>query len=174
MYRFKGVVLVCLVAAPLMLAAGAAEAEDISGAITSTRTILTDSRLVGDVTCTVTGAPCIVFGAPRIELRLNGFTMTGQADPTTACGGAITANEHGISTNGQTDVGVRGPGIVQRFRANGILVMGTLRGRVELITATTNCQSGILVQATSSQIQIESNVAVRNGSSNAGAACGGI
>ena len=132
-------------AAPLMLAAGAAEADDLSGLITTTRTILTDSRLVGNVTCTVTGAPCIVFGASRIQLRLNGFTMTGQADATTGCGGAITANEQGISTNGQTDVGIRGPGIVQRFRANGIIFAGTLRGKVEMVTATTNCQSGIRV-----------------------------
>jgi hypothetical protein len=174
MYRFKRLVLTGLMAGPLMLVGGPAEADDISGLITTTRTILTDSRLVGDVTCMVTGAPCIAFGNSRIQLRLDGFTITGQADPTTACGGAISANEHGISTNGQMDVGIRGPGIVQRFRANGVLVAGTLRGRVEMVTATTNCQSGILVQATSSQIQIEANVAVRNGSSNAGAACGGI
>jgi hypothetical protein len=174
MYKVKRIALAGLMAAPLILAAGDAEADDISGAITSTRTILTDSRLVGDVTCTVTGAPCIVFGASRIQLRLNGFTMTGQADPATACSGVITANEHGISTNGQMDAGIRGPGIVQRFRANGILVAGTLRGKVEMVTTTTNCQSGILVNAASSQIQVEANVSVRNGSSSAGAACGGI
>ena len=174
MYNVKRVALVALMAVPLILAAGLAEAEDISGPITATWTILTDSRLVGDVTCTVTGAPCIVFGASRIQLRLNGFTMTGQADPTTACSGVITANEHGISTNGQMDAGIRGPGIVQRFRANGILVAGTLRGKVEMVTTTTNCQSGILVNAASSQIQVEANVSMRNGSSNAGAACGGI
>jgi len=174
MYKFRHIATTALMAAPLMLAAGAAEADDLSGLITTTRTILSDSRLVGDVTCTVTGAPCIVFGTPRIQLRLNGFTMTGQADPTTACSGVITANEHGISTNNQMDVGIRGPGIVQRFRANGILVAGTLRGKVEMVTTTTNCQSGILVNATSSQIQVEANVSVRNGSSNAGAACGGI
>lgn len=174
MHTVTRVAVAGLLAASLTLSARVAHADDISGLITSTRTILQDSRLVGDVTCTVTGAPCIAFGAPRIELRLNGFTITGQADPITACGGVITANEHGITTNNQTDVGIRGPGLVQRFRANGILFAGTLGGKVELLTVTTNCQSGILVNAQSSRIQVEGNVSVRNGSSAAGAACGGI
>jgi len=164
----------CLVAAALLFSAGAAFAEDISGLISSTRTIREDSRLVGDVTCTVTGAPCIQFGSPHIELRLNGFTMTGRADASTGCSGARTGNEHGISSNGQTDVIVRGPGIVQRFRAVGIFFAGTLLGRVTGITTTTNCQSGIQVNPTSSQITLESNVAVRNGTTDPGAACGGI
>jgi hypothetical protein len=64
---------------------------------------------VGNVTCTVTGAPCIAFGAPGLELRLNGFFITGQADPTQACSGTSVANEVGISTNGQNDVEVKGP-----------------------------------------------------------------
>ena len=174
MHTVTRVALAGLLIAAFTLSARVAHADDISGLITTTRTILQDSRLVGDVTCTVTGAPCIVFGAPRIQLRLNGFSITGQADATTACSGVITANEHGISTNNQTDVSIRGPGLVQRFRANGILFAGTLGGKIELVTVTTNCQSGILVNAQSSRIQVEGNVSVRNGSSNAGAACGGI
>ena len=174
MHTVTRVALAGLLGTALTLSARIAHADDISGLITTTRTILQDSRLVGDVTCTVTGAPCIAFGAPRIELRLNGFTITGQGDPATACGGTFTANEQGISTNNQTDVSIRGPGLVQRFRADGILFNGTLRGKVELVTLTTNCQSGIRVTATSSNIQIEGNVSVRNGSSNAGAPCGGI
>lgn len=162
----------CLVGSALLLSAGLASAEDISGIISSTRTIRESSRLVGDVTCTVTGAPCIVFGNSHIDLRLNGFTMTGQADATTGCNGGATANEMGISTGGQTDVEVRGPGVVQRFRADGIFVMGTLLGKVEGVTATTNCLSGIRVAVTSSRISLGSNVLVRNG--NATAACGGI
>ena len=122
----------------------------------------------------MTGAPCITFGASHIDLRLNGFTITGQADPTTACNGTITANEHGISSGGQSDVEVRGPGVVQRFRAHGVFFTGTLLGKVEGVTTTTNCQSGILINPTSSKISIGSNVAVRNGSSQPGAACGGI
>ena len=76
-----------LVAITLLCGTGTVLAEDISGFITTTRTIRDNSRLVGDVTCTVTGAPCITFGASHIDLRLNGFTITGQADPTTACNG---------------------------------------------------------------------------------------
>lgn len=163
-----------LVAIALLCSTGTALAEDISGFIATTRTIRDNSRLVGDVTCTVTGAPCITFGASHIDLRLNGFTITGQADPTTACNGTITANEHGISSGGQSDVEVRGPGVVQRFRAHGIFFTGTLLGKVEGVTTTTNCQSGILINPTSSKISIGSNVSVRNGSSQAGASCGGI
>src|SRR6267142_5988410 len=102
-----------LVGSVLLLSIGVASAEDISGPISTTRTIRENSRLVGDVTCTVTGAPCIQFGSSHMELRLNGFTMTGQADPTTGCNGTSTAGEMGISTNGQSDVEVRGPGVVQ-------------------------------------------------------------
>lgn len=173
MHRAKGLVLVGLVGAALIVASSA-HAEDISGTIVRTLILSENSRLVGNVTCTVTGAPCIAFGAPGIELQLNGFFLTGQADPTNGCSGARVANEHGISTNGQSDVEVKGPGVVQRFRAIGVLFLGTVRGRVERVTATTNCQAGILVNATSSQIRVESNVAVRNGSSAPGFACGGI
>jgi len=147
-------------------------AEDISGLVTTTRTIRENSRLVGDVTCTVTGAACISFGASRIELRLNGFTISGQADATTGCGGTFQAGENGITTNGQTDVEIRGPGVVQRFRASGVLFAGTLLGKVEGITSSTNCQSGILVNATSSRITVGANIAVRNGTPQA--SCGGI
>ena len=150
-----------------------ARAADISGLVSTTRVITDNSRLVGDVTCTVTGGPCIMFGESHIELRLNGFTMTGQAGPD-GCGGARVANEHGISSNGQTDVGVRGPGIVQRFRASGILFTGTLLGGVEWVTATTNCESGIRVNPTSSKINVGANIATRNGTTDPGSPCGGI
>lgn len=161
-----------LVGSALLLSTAVASADDISGLITTTRTIRENSRLVGDVTCMVTGAPCILFGSSHIDLRLNGFTMTGQADATTGCNGAATAGEMGISTNGQSDVEVRGPGVVQRFRADGIFFTGTLLGKVESVTITTNCMSGIRVNATSSRITLGSNVSVRNG--NAAASCGGI
>jgi hypothetical protein len=78
----------------------------------------------------------------------------------------------GISTNGQSDVEVRGPGVVQRFRSDGIFFMDTLLGKVEGVTTTTNCMSGIRVNPNSSRITIGANVSVRNG--NAAAACGGI
>jgi parallel beta-helix repeat protein len=166
---------VCLPAVVLgvLLSASAVLAEDISGPISTTRMIRDNSRLVGDVTCTVTGAPCIQFAAGHIELRLNGFTITGPGDANTACGGTTsTGTETGIHSGAQTDVEIRGPGIVQRFRGDGILFNGTLLGKVEGVTITTNCMSGIRVTATSSRITLGSNVAVRNGS--AVAACGGI
>jgi hypothetical protein len=160
--------------AALMLLAPAAAvcAEDLFGLISSTRVIRDDSRLIGDVTCVVTGAPCISFGSPRITLRLNGFTITGQADAVNGCNGGFTANEQGINSNNQTDIEIRGPGIVQRFRSDGVLFNGSLGGKVEAITATTNCQSGIRVTATSSRIVISSNISVRNGTTMA--PCGGI
>jgi len=163
------------VAIGVLLSASAVLAEDISGPISTTRMIRDNSRLVGDVTCTVTGAPCIQFASGHIELRLNGFTITGPADANTACGGTTsTAAETGIHSGAQTDVEIRGPGIVQRFRGDGILFNGTLLGKAESVTATTNCMSGIRVTATSSRITLGSNVAVRNGSAVAGLSCGGI
>ena len=60
-------------------------AANISGTITATRTIMENSKLVDDVTCTVTGAPCIAFGASGLTLDLNGFSITGLADRQTTC-----------------------------------------------------------------------------------------
>src|SRR5262249_23522430 len=145
---------------------------DISGVITKTLVLSETSRLVGDVTCRVNGAACIAFGAPHIALYLDGFTITGQADPDTGCKGTAVANEFGIYTNGQNDVEVKGPGIVRRFQADGIFVFGTIGGQVEGVTTTTNCNSGIRIAASSSYIRLEGNVSVRNG--NAAASCGGI
>jgi hypothetical protein len=161
-----------LVGTILFIMPAAVAADDLGGMITTTRVITQDSRLVDNVTCMVTGAPCIAFGAPRISLRLNGFTITGLADPTNGCSGAFTANEQGITSAGQSDVEVRGPGVVQRFRADGVLFVGSIGGKVEGITATTNCQSGIRVAATASRITIASNISVRNGTTLA--PCGGI
>jgi len=161
-----------LVAALLSAAPARVAAEDISGTIVRTMVLSENTRLVGNITCTVTGGPCIAFGAPDITLLLNGFTITGPADPATGCGGTNVGTDIGVSTNGQTNIGIRGPGVVQRFRADGILFMATVRGWVQGVTATTNCMSGIRINPTSSQISVESNVSVRNGT--AAAACGGI
>jgi hypothetical protein len=105
-------------------------------------------------------------------LSLNGFTITGPNDPTTGCKGANVGTDQGISTNGQNNVGVRGPGVVQRFQADGILFIASVTGWVQGVTATTNCMSGIRINPTSFGISIEGNVSVRNGA--AAAACGGI
>src|SRR5579884_3564616 len=106
----------CAVTAVLPMFGGAA---NISGTISSTMTLTEDSQLTGDVTCTVTGAPCIVIGGP-ITLQMKGFTMTGQGDAQTGCSGAATANEIGILVNAQIGATIQGPGLVQRFRNTGI------------------------------------------------------
>src|SRR5262249_46837766 len=151
--------------------------ETISGTITATRTITQNARLTGDVTCTVNAAPCIQFGASGLTLNLNGFTITGQGDPATGCQGsqtgnvAGTANEDGIFAVGQGDLTVKGPGLVQRFRAAGIDLRNSSRSLVVHVTASTNCNSGILV-GDSSDDHIEANVTVRNGTTEF--PCGGI
>lgn len=151
-----------------------ASATDIRGTISSTLSITEDSQLVGNVTCTVTGAPCIDFGASGIALRLNGFSITGQADSVTGCSGGTTGGEHGIRVNGVRGAVIQGPGVVQRFRAAGVLVTGgSSRVRVALVTASTNCTSGILV-GNSSDNEFESNISVRNGNAGTGVNCGGI
>jgi hypothetical protein len=161
-------VFVCLMSA----VASVARAEDISGTVTRTLMLSENSRLVGDVTCQVTGAPCVAFGTANISLNLNGFSITGPSDPATGCKGASTGTETGISSNGQSNVGVRGPGVVQNFRGDGILFIATTQGWVQSVTTTTNCLSGIRINPTSSGISIEANVSVRNGST--ANACGGI
>ena len=164
-----------LVLAAVVTASVASLAEDrVSGLITRTYVIVEDTELTGDVTCDVTGAACFSFGAAGVELRLNGYSITGKADPVTGCGGAFTAGESGITTGGQASVSVQGPGLVQRFRAHGVNVAASTGARVQGLTASTNCQSGIFVANTSFETLIEHNVSVRNGSTAPGAACGGI
>jgi hypothetical protein len=172
MNKVKALVLAGLVGGALIVASGVADAEDISGVIVRTLIMSENTRLIGDVTCNVTGGPCIAFGAPNISLNLNGFTITGQADPTTGCKGTSVSTDIGISTNGQSNVGIRGPGVVQRFQAEGILFMASVRGWVQAATVTTNCMSGVRINPTSSEISVEGNVSVRNGHSVF--PCGGI
>jgi hypothetical protein len=161
-----------LVAATCAVAPALANGEDIRGVIVRTLLLSENSRLIGDVTCNVTGGPCIAFGAPNITLNLNGFTVTGQSDPATGCKGTSVGTDTGISTNAQANVGIRGPGVVQRFQADGILFIASVKGWVQGVTTTTNCMSGIRVNPTSSEISVEGNVAVRNG--HATNPCGGI
>lgn len=164
-----------LVLAAVVSASVASLAEDrVSGLITRTYVIVEDTELTGDVTCDVTGAPCFSFGAPGVALRLNGYTITGKADPVTGCGGTVTPAEFGITTGGRADVSIQGPGLVQRFRNSGVVVSASRSARVQGLTSSTNCAAGIIVQATSFDTIIENNVAVRNGSSAPGFACGGI
>ncbi len=157
----------------LLLWVGVAHATDISGTISSTLVITEDSQLVGNVTCMVTGAPCIQFGASRIELKLNGFIMTGQANANFGCNAlGPTLGESGIDTNDKENVKIEGPGLVRRFRDHGInLREDSTKVTVRRVTLSTNCHNGIQVSASDSEIA--ENSAVRN-SSIATHPCGGI
>lgn len=158
----------------LMVSGARAQAADISGTISTTLTIFEDSELVGDVTCDVAGAPCIKFGAPGITLRLNGFTIKGRASPPNNCTGFPTpfVPEDGITTAGQSNVAILGPGLVLNFARMGILLsLGSSQVRVEHVTAADNCFSGILLSGATNS-DITHNVSVRNFGF-AGTACGG-
>lgn len=148
--------------------------DSVSGVLTKTYVIVEDTELTGNVTCDVSGDACLSFGAPGIQLKLNGFTITGKADAATGCGGATVAREVGITTNNMSNVQVRGPGLIQRFRQHGVNVTGSADARVEFVTVSTNCGSGIFVAASSFRTIVQDNMAVRNGSSAPGSACGGI
>lgn len=150
-------------------------ADRVSGTVTRTYVLVEDTDLIGDVTCDVANnAPCFSFGAPGIELRLNGFTITGRGDAVIGCGGVLFAGEAAVTTNGMRQVGVRGPGLVQRFRGDGVTVAGSTDARVEDLTLSTNCMSGVRVLATSFGTVVQNNISVRNGSTAPGAQCGGI
>src|SRR6202795_2099263 len=112
-----------------------AQATDISGTISTTLTIFEDSELVGDVTCMVAGAPCITFGSPGIKLRLNGFTLTDGANPSSDCASS-SFTEDGIQVNAQHDVAVLGPGLVHKFAGLGISLLGSTKVRVEGVTTS--------------------------------------
>ena len=157
--------------AALLLWTGSARAVDISGTVAATLTIMEDSRLTGNVTCTVTGAPCIAFGAPGRTLDLNGYSITGLGDPVTGCAGGSTAGEIGIEVGGLSDVVIRGPGIVERFRNHGIRLRTSTNVTVTGVTTATNCLSGIFVPGGSGHV-LERNVSIRNG--NLMNPCGGI
>jgi hypothetical protein len=155
----------------LLTCAASAYAREISGTITTTLTLTEDSVLTGDVTCATTGATCIVLGAPGITLDLNGFALTGLADPQNACSGQSAAGEVGIDINMQRDVVIRGPGLVQRFRNQGIQLRNSTAVRISAVTVSTNCLSGIFVNGGSDHV-LEGIVAVRNGHMTN--PCGGI
>ncbi len=158
-------------------------AEDISGVISVTKVIVEDSRLVGDVTCTMTTTPCIQLAAPNIALRLNGFTITGPANPddTTTCnpissGPASDGISNGTSAaNSQPGVSIIGPGIVQKFRRHGILIVGapgvSTNVTVKHVTSHHNCFSGLLTNGMTDSV-MDGIVSVRNAANSGAAACG--
>ena len=172
MTRSRTLRLLAVLVTAVFFSAVSAHATDISGTISSTLTITENSKLVGDVTCTVVGAPCITFAVSGLTLDLNGYNMVGLGDAATGCSGNATANEAGILINMLENVVVRGPGVVTQFRNTGILLIGANGGTVTGVTTSTNCASGILLGGNSSNNLIENNISVRNG--NLTNACGGI
>jgi len=146
----------------IALGSGSAYATDISGTISSTLTISENSRLVGDVTCTVTGAPCITFATSGVTLDLNGYSLTGLGDPTAGCAGPQGPGETGILINSLRDIVIRGLGIVQQFRNQGILITNSNGITVTGVTVSTNCWSGIYMSGGSDNL-LEGNISVRNG-----------
>ena len=160
-----------LLCAAALISTRPGQAAQISGTIATTMAITEDSQLVGDVTCTVTGAPCLDVVASNVTLDLNGFSMTGQASPQTGCAGSgASGAEQGIRILQQSGVTVRGPGIVQQFRVHGIIINGSTGTHITGVTTSTNCSSGILLAGDSNVI--ENNISIANGS--LGAPCGGI
>jgi parallel beta-helix repeat protein len=163
----------------LFVCADRAQATEISGTITSTLTISDDSQLVGDVTCAVplalSGAnPCIAFGVDHIKLRLNGHTITGPVVPPTGC--SLPSDSKfgvGIYVNGQTDVKIQGPGVIQHFERWGILLLSSTEVTVRKVTANRNCWSGMQTISTSDS-NFEEDIWINNAAGSNGAACGGI
>jgi parallel beta-helix repeat protein len=153
----------------LAVGAGTVRASEISGTIASTLTIYDDSELIGDVSCTVVGAPCISFGQPGLKLELNGFTMTGRSDALTPC--PPGPGEAGIAVDNQHDDIIVGPGLIQQFHQFGIRLSQSTNTVVKNVTLSSNCASGIIVIG-GSENELEGNVSVRNGSPIA--PCGGI
>ena len=159
-----------LVLAVVVTASVASLAEDrVSGLITRTYVIVEDTELTGDVTCDVPGAACFSFGAPGVELRLNGYSITGKADPVTGCGGASTPGSSASPRADRPASRFRAPGSSSGSAAHGVNVAASTGARVQGLTASTNCLSGIFVATTSFDTLIEHNVAVRNGSTAPGA-----
>jgi parallel beta-helix repeat protein len=169
--RMTLLVLVLVVSAALFPCAGRMQATEISGTISTTLTIMDDSELVGDVTCMVAGASCIKFGAPGIKLRLNGFTITDGDNPSSNCA-SPNFSEDGIQVSGQHDVAILGPGLVQSFAGLGISLLGSTKVKVEGVTVSDNCFSGIFLFGTTDS-DIERNVSVRNSKGSQGNPCGG-
>ncbi|HYL83785.1 MAG TPA: NosD domain-containing protein [Candidatus Angelobacter sp.] len=170
-FFFNRMTLVALAFSALLLCAGRTHATDISGTISTTMTITEDSELVGDVTCMVAGGACISLGSPGIKLRLNGFTITDGANPSNNCASSNFA-EDGILVNGQHDVAILGPGLVQKFAGLGISLRASTKVKVKGVTVSDNCFSGIFLLATTDS-EIERNISVRNSIGSRGSPCGG-
>ena len=148
---------VFVVVTAMLLGPSPAKATDISGTIFSTVIITQNSRLTGDVICNVANnTPCIFFGAPGIELKMNGHSLTGKG-ARDVCPAPVFG-EYGISTNGQNRVSIEGPGLITNFRDISIYVTGN-DTEVEGITILSGCTEGIHLEG--SHNTVADNTVVR-------------
>src|SRR5918999_5970719 len=118
----------------------------ICGVIPTTLVITENTRLTCDVVCVNATGPCIQFGSDHITLWLNGFKMTGAANPPANCAASPAFSPgnpgpfpfDGISTAGFDDVAILGPGMVQQFRRHGVFVFESEKVLVENVTSHFN------------------------------------
>ena len=134
----------------LVFGSVSAQAAQISGVIATTLTIFDNSRLVGDVTCLqLDNGPCINFGAPDIKLDLNGFTITGPADPPANC---TSAPADGIAAVGHDGIEIHGPGVIQNFKRRGISLVQLSGATVKRVVSQHNCSTGLMLRFVSSSL----------------------
>lgn len=148
---------------------------EICGVIPTTLTIVENSELTCDVECLqLDNGPCINFGAPGIKLSLNGFKMTGPANPPANC---VTTEEFlpadGIAGVGRNDVVIEGPGLVQKFKRHGMFLSLLSNAVVKRVTSHENCFSGLLMGGVTRTL-VEELVSVRNAVASSVFPCGGI
>jgi hypothetical protein len=167
-FLWNRIALGTLACCALLFSAERTFATEIKGTVTATWTIYDDSKLVGDVTCMVEGGPCIVIGASNIKLNLNGFKIIGTIAGCTP----DTSGNDGIDVISVNDVAIFGPGAIQGFGGFGIFLASGNDVKVEGVTASDNCFSGILLAGVTNS-SIERNLSVRNSKGSEGNPCGG-
>jgi hypothetical protein len=179
------VLLAMIVAAvpAVLIGSGAARGHggdnEICGPIASTLVITENSRLTCDVDCFELDSPCIQFGRSHIKLRLNGFKLTGPANPPDLTNCRTPASflpADGIHSTFD-HVTIEGPGLVQKMARHGIALFATAPDFVEHATVKKlvshqNCFSGIwLVRVSDSRI--DQVVSARNSAASQHFPCGG-
>ena len=107
------------------------------------------------MTCQVTGAACIVFGANNISLNLNGYTITGQGEPrgssTWGTCPSETLFEQAIDTDLRNNVKILGPGLIGEFREVGILITGK-NSLVQNVVVSSTCREGIFLSGSNNSL----------------------
>lgn len=167
-FLWSRIALCALAGCALLFSAERTFATEIKGTVTATWTIYDDSKLVGDVNCMVEGGPCIVIGASNIKLHLNGFKIIGTI---AGCTPDTSLND-GIDVISVNDVAILGPGAIQSFGGFGIFLLTDNDVKVQGITASDNCFSGIFLGGVTNS-DIERNISVRNSMGSEDGPCGG-